>query len=241
MKLKLKLLMRRSSVKQNKKFSEIDKTYRKESMRRNLERYSRFNLSGLVSTQKDSSPHFFESFNEAHFAVMFEFEPTIISVKSQPFSIRYSVEGVDHNYTPDFSVIDCNNRVKIIEVKVSAALDEKTVRKHKLIKKAFKQHGFEFQVMTEEHLPSRLAISNMMMLKRNAIALGRPDDEALNYLLNILSVPVSLNKAVDICKCLKINTNMISYCILHDYVKMELSSNLTGETMLSSNVCGGEQ
>ncbi|MBQ4834700.1 Tn7 transposase TnsA N-terminal domain-containing protein [Pseudoalteromonas sp. MMG010] len=227
-------------MKQDDEYKTIDKAYRKDDMRRNLERFSRFNLSGLFPTLKDSSPHFFESFNEAHFAVMFEFEPTIISVKSQPFSIRYSVEGVDHSYTPDFSVIDCNNRVKIIEVKVSAALNEKTVRKHKLIKHAFKQHGFEFQVMTEKDLPSRIAISNMMMLKRNAIALGIPDEEALNYLLNILSVPVSLNKAVDICKCLKINTNMISYCVLHDYVKIEVSSYLTGETLLSSNIYGGE-
>lgn len=227
-------------MKQDDIYKAIDKAYRKDDMRRNLERFSRFNLSGLFPTLKDSSPHFFESFNEAHFAVMFEFDPTIVSVKSQPFSIQYSDEGQTKNYTPDFSLIDCNNGIKIIEVKVSAALDEKINRKHNLIKKAFKQHGFEFQVMTEKHLPSRLAVSNMMMVKRNAIALGIPDEDALNYLLNILSAPVSLDKALDICKCLQINTNMISYCIFRDYVKIELSSNLTGETMLSSNVCGAE-
>ena len=232
--------MRRFSVKQDDIYKAIDKAYRKDDMRRNLERFSRFNLSGLFPTLKDSSPHFFESFNEAHFAVMFEFDPTIVSVKSQPFSIQYSDEGQTKNYTPDFSLIDCNNGIKIIEVKVSAALDEKINRKHNLIKKAFKQHGFEFQVMTEKHLPSRLAVSNMMMVKRNAIALGIPDEDALNYLLNILSAPVSLDKALNICKCLQINTNMISYCIFRDYVKIELSSNLTGETMLSSNVCGAE-
>ena len=227
-------------MKQDDIYKAIDKAYRKDDMRRNLERFSRFNLSGLFPTLKDSSPHFFESFNEAHFAVMFEFDPTIVSVKSQPFSIQYSDEGQTKNYTPDFSLIDCNNGIKIIEVKVSAALDEKINRKHNLIKKAFKQHGFEFQVMTEKHLPSRLAVSNMMMVKRNAIALGIPDEDALNYLLNILSAPVSLDKALNICKCLQINTNMISYCIFRDYVKIELSSNLTGETMLSSNVCGAE-
>ena len=227
-------------MKQDDIYKAIDKAYRKDDMRRNLERFSRFNLSGLFPTLKDSSPHFFESFNEAHFAVMFEFDPTIVSVKSQPFSIQYSDEGQTKNYTPDFSLIDCNNGIKIIEVKVSAALDEKINRKHNLIKKAFKQHGFKFQVMTEKHLPSRLAVSNMMMVKRNAIALGIPDEDALNYLLNILSAPVSLDKALDICKCLQINTNMISYCIFRDYVKIELSSNLTGETMLSSNVCGAE-
>lgn len=232
--------MRRFSVKQDDIYKAIDKAYRKDDMRRNLERFSRFNLSGLFPTLKDSSPHFFESFNEAHFAVMFEFDPTIVSVKSQPFSIQYTDEGQTKNYTPDFSLIDCNNGIKIIEVKVSAALDEKINRKHNLIKKAFKQHGFEFQVMTEKHLPSRLAVSNMMMVKRNAIALGIPDEDALNYLLNILSAPVSLDKALNICKCLQINTNMISYCIFRDYVKIELSSNLTGETMLSSNVCGAE-
>ena len=227
-------------MKQDDIYKAIDKAYRKDDMRRNLERFSRFNLSGLFPTLKDSSPHFFESFNEAHFAVMFEFDPTIVSVKSQPFSIQYTDEGQTKNYTPDFSLIDCNNGIKIIEVKVSAALDEKINRKHNLIKKAFKQHGFEFQVMTEKHLPSRLAVSNMMMVKRNAIALGIPDEDALNYLLNILSAPVSLDKALNICKCLQINTNMISYCIFRDYVKIELSSNLTGETMLSSNVCGAE-
>ena len=227
-------------MKQDDKYKAIDKAYRKDDMRRNLERFSRFNISGLFSTFKDSSPHFFESFNEAHFAVMFEFDPTIVSVKSQPFSIQYSDEGKTNNYTPDFSLIDCNNAIKIIEIKMSDTFDEKMNRKHKLIKSAFKQDGFEFQVMTEELLPSRLAISNMMMIKRNAIALGRPDEDALNYLLNILSVPISLDKAFDICKCLKINTNMISYCIFRDYVKIEASSNFTGETMLSSNFCGVE-
>lgn len=216
----------------NIRHTKIDNAYRKDNMRRNLERFSRFNLSGLFPTTKDSSPHFFESFNESHFAVMFEFDPTIVSVKSQPFSIQYSDEGKTKNYTPDFSLIDCNNVIKIIEVKVSAALDEKINRKHNLIKKAFKQHGFEFQVMTEKHLPSRLALSNMMMIKRNAIALGRPDEGALNYLLNILSVPIALEKALDICKCLKINTNMISYCVFRDYLKIDVSSSFTGETMI---------
>ena len=224
----------------NIRHTKIDNAYRKDNMRRNLERFSRFNLSGLFPTTKDSSPHFFESFNESHFAVMFEFDPTIISVKSQPFSIQYSDEGKTKNYTPDFSLIDCNNGIKIIEVKVSAALDEKINRKHNLIKKAFKQHGFEFQVMTEKHLPSRLALSNMMMIKRNAIALGRPDEGALNYLLNILSVPIALEKALDICKCLKINTNMISYCVFRDYLKIDVSSSFTGETMISSNIYGEE-
>ncbi|MEL0653734.1 TnsA endonuclease N-terminal domain-containing protein [Pseudoalteromonas issachenkonii] len=227
-------------MKQDDIYKAIDKAYRKDDMRRNLERFSRFNLSGLFPTLKDSSPHFFESFNEAHFAVMFEFDPTIVSVKSQPFSIQYSDEGQTKNYTPDFSLIDCNNRIKIIEVKVSAALDEKINRKHNLIKKAFKQHGFEFQVMTEKHLPSRLALSNMMMIKRNAIALGRPDEGALNYLLNILSVPIALEKALDICKCLKINTNIISYGVFRDYLKIDVSSSFTGETMISSNIYGEE-
>lgn len=222
----------------NKRHTEIDNAYRKDDMRRNLERFSRFNLSGLFPTTKDSSPHFFESFNEAHFAVMFEFDPTIVSVKSQPFSIQYNDEGKVNNYTPDFSLTNCNNEIKIIEAKVSDTLDEKTNRKHKLIKSAFKQHGFEFQVMTEKHLPSRLALSNMMMIKRNAIALGRPDEGALNCLLDILSVPVALEKALNICECLKINTNMVSYCIFRDYLKIDVSSSFTGETMLSSNLCG---
>jgi len=224
----------------NKRHTIIDNAYRKDDMRRNLERFSRFNLSGLFPTTKDSSPHFFESFNEAHFAVMFEFDPTIVSVKSQPFSIQYDDEGKVNNYTPDFSLTNCNNHIKIIEAKVSDTLDEKMNRKHKLIKNAFKQHGFEFQVMTEKHLPSRLALSNMMMIKRNAIALGRPDEGALNYLLNILSVPIALEKALDICKCLKINTNIISYCIFRDYLKIDVSSIFTNETMISSNLYGEE-
>lgn len=51
--------MRKASVKRKNKFADIDNAYRKSDMRRNLERFSRFNLSGLISTVKDSSPHFF--------------------------------------------------------------------------------------------------------------------------------------------------------------------------------------
>jgi len=224
----------------NIRHTKIDNAYRKNDMRRNLERFSRFNISGLFPTTKDSSPHFFESFNEAHFAVMFEFDPTIVSVKSQPFTIKYLDGKSVRVYTPDYSITDCNNVTKFIEVKVSEALDEKQNRKHGLIKKAFNEHGLEFHVMTEKHLPSRLALSNMMMIKRNATALGEVNFDALNYLLNILSVPTSLATAVSICDSLNIDTNLISYCILRDYLKIGLSSNFSGESVLFSNIYEGE-
>jgi hypothetical protein len=227
------------SVKQRNKFTYIDNAYRKDDMSRNLKRFSRCNLSGLCPTTKDSSPHFFESFNEANFAVMFEFDQTIIAVKSQPFSIKYIDNGRTKNYTPDFSIVDCNKTIKIIEVKAFETIDEKVERKHRCIEKAFNQCGFSFHVMTEKHLPSRLALSNMMMIKRNAIALGHVDQDALNYFLDMLSEPISLSEAVNICKCLGIDPNIISYCIFRDYVNIGVSSGIGGETIISSNIYGG--
>ena len=80
----------------------------------------------------------------------------------------------------------------------------------------------------------------MMMIKRNATALGEVNFDALNYLLNILSVPTSLATAVSICESLNIDTNLISYCILRGYLKIGLSSNFSGESVLFSNIYEGE-
>lgn len=219
--------------------SDIDDAYRKNDMRRKLQRFSRCNISGLSPTNKDTSPHFFESRNESNFALLFEFDSNIKFVKSQPFSISYMDDDKKRLYTPDFSIIDCYSNVFVVEVKVEDAMNDETKRLHKLIGEAFKKLGFEFVVMTEKHLPSRTELSNLNMIMRNAHALGCVDDEVVNYLLDVLPRELSLQSALEICDSLNLNRDLIFYFVFKKYVKMDVSSVICSETVITSNVYEG--
>lgn len=216
----------------------IDSVYNKESMRRRLDRFSRFNISGLCPTLKDTQPHFFESFNESHFALMFEFEQTIKSVRTQPFSISYTDDNKKRLYTPDFSLTYCDKSICVVEVKHSKAIDEKTKRTHFLIEKALAKLGFKFSVLTEEDLPSRRALSNMKMILRNALSMKVVNDEHVNTLLDVLPSELTLQKAHSICDALNINRNMICHFVLKDYLKMDVSCDICNETVLINNLNG---
>jgi len=216
----------------------IDSVYNKESMRRRLDRFSRFNISGLCPTLKDTQPHFFESFNESHFALMFEFEQTIKSVRTQPFSISYTDDKKKRLYTPDFSLSYCDGSVRVVEVKHSKAIDAKTKRTHCLIEKAFEKLGFEFVVLTENDLPPRRALSNMKMILRNALSMKVVNDEHVNTLLDVLPPELTLQKAHSICDALNINRNMICHFVLKDYLKMDVSCDICNETVLINNLNG---
>ncbi|WP_375185597.1 TnsA endonuclease N-terminal domain-containing protein [Pseudoalteromonas sp.] len=218
--------------------SNIDSVYNKESMRRRLERFSRFNISGLCPTLKDTQPHFFESFNESHFALMFEFEQTIKSVRTQPFSISYTDGKKKRLYTPDFSLSYYNKRICVVEVKHSKAIDAKTKRTHCLIEKAFEKLGFEFVVLTENDLPPRRALSNMKMILRNALSMKVVNDEHVNTLLDVLPPELTLQKAHSICDALNISRNMICHFVLKDYLKMDVSCDICNETVLINNLNG---
>ena len=128
---------------QKSKLSDIDNAYRKNDMRRNLPRFSRFNISGLFPTNKDTSPHFFESLNESNFAQVFEFDSNIKAVRSQPFSISYMDDDVKRVYTPDYSITNCFDVTYIVEVKVSKAISNEMKRLHKLIGEKLKYLGFK--------------------------------------------------------------------------------------------------
>ncbi|RJF35768.1 TnsA endonuclease N-terminal domain-containing protein [Pseudoalteromonas gelatinilytica] len=222
--------------------SNIDSVYNKESMRRRLERFSRFNISGLCPTLKDTQPHFFESFNESHFALMFEFDQTIKSVRTQPFSISYTDDKKKRLYTPDFSLTYCNKSICVVEVKHSKAIDEKTKRTHFLIEKALAKLGFKFSVLTEEDLPSRRALSNMKMILRNALSMKVVNDEHVNTLLDVLPSELTLQKAHAICDALNLNRNLICHFILKDYVKIGFSRDICSESILINNfmvMCDG--
>ncbi|MAD03873.1 MAG: hypothetical protein CMK65_09655 [Pseudoalteromonas sp.] len=216
----------------------IDSVYNKESMRRRLDRFSRFNISGLCPTLKDNQPHFFESFNESHFALMFEFEQTIKSVRTQPFSISYTDDKKKRLYTPDFSLSYCDKSICVVEVKHSKAIDEKTKCTHFLIEKALAKLGFKFSVLTEEDLPSRRALSNMKMILRNALSMKVVNDEHVNTLLDVLPPELTLQKAHSICDALNINRNMICHFVLKDYLKMDVSCGICNETVLINNLNG---
>lgn len=225
-------------MKQKNKYAFIDNAYRKKYMRRNLPRFSRFNISGLFPTDKDTSPHFFESLNESNFAQFFEFDSNIKAVRSQPFSISYMDDDKKRLYTPDYSITNCFGVTSIVEVKVSEAISNETKRLHKLIGEKFKSLGFEFVVMTEKDLPSRTTLSNLNMIMRNAHAAGSVDDEVVNYLLDVLPPEFSLQSGFAICDSLNLDRGLIFYFIFKDYMKIDVSSEFCNESIITSNVVG---
>ena len=225
-------------MKQKDRYAAIDKAYRKNDMRRNLPRFSRFNISGLFPTNKDTSPHFFESLNESNFAQVFELDSSIKYVRSQPFSISYIDDGKKRVYTPDYSVVDCFGCICIVEVKVSEAINNETKRLHQLIEEKFKKLGFKFVVMTEKDLPSRTTLSNLNMIMRNAHAVGCVDDEVVNYLLDVLPREFSLRSGLAICDSLNLDRDLIFYFAFKEYVKIDVSCEMCDETIITSNIVG---
>lgn len=63
----------------------------------------------------------------------------------------YWYKGDDHDYYPDFIMLDHHKRIVIIEVKSYIAMaEEKNLKKYKMTKEYCEQHGFKYAWITKE-------------------------------------------------------------------------------------------
>ncbi|MDO6566265.1 Tn7 transposase TnsA N-terminal domain-containing protein [Alteromonas sp. 1_MG-2023] len=216
--------------------------YRKEHMRRMLGRYSKFNISGLFKTRKGKSGEnwlFFESYLENAFFNQYEFEPSIVTLESQPLSISYYFRGRKRFYTPDIGLVQFTGNElieKYKEVKHSSLMkDEETRNKYKRVRRVFKKLGYEFEVVTEKNLKSEQALRNLEIIYKSIghITSSSPlIDDALSFIPN----HTTFGEASIALKALQIDTSVLFYLLYKQLYQFELNQPLRSDTVLTRNI-----
>jgi len=120
---------------------------------------SRRCLTGRVSTGGGSAN--FESSLERDWIAVLDFHPAVKSIREQPFSLYYDLDGVKRRYTPDvlaeWSTPKGNVKTIVYEVK---PIDElranwKTYRpRFKAAVRYCRSRGWKFKIVTEREIRS---------------------------------------------------------------------------------------
>lgn len=213
--------------------------FSKEHMRRKLERYSKFNISGLYKCHTLENILFIESYNELSTYYVLDNDPTIIRMESQPISIAYFFDGKIHFYTPDVGVEQITQSgviAKYIEVKHSSALeDPKTKRKLKVIKSEFEKRGYHFEIRTEKSIPGKEFLFNLQLFHKGAANVDSQSpliDDALLFLPR----QITLGEATAALQALRIDISVLSYLLLKQLYKCDMSKLIHRDTELFSNL-----
>jgi len=90
-------------------------------LERKLPRTSRVLATSNFYSHLGNRSHYCESMLEINALLMHEFDRTVISYTTQPFSIRYNIDGVKRRYTPDMLVKYSDNSFSSIEIKPLAS------------------------------------------------------------------------------------------------------------------------
>ncbi|GFD86997.1 hypothetical protein KUL150_30560 [Alteromonas sp. KUL150] len=216
--------------------------YRKEHMRRMLGRYSKFNISGLFKTRKGKFGEnwlFFESYLENAFFNQYEFDPSIVTIESQPLSISYYFEGKKRFYTPDIGLVQCSDnglQEKFKEVKHSSAMKDKTTRnKYKRIRRVFKRLGYEFEVVTEENLKSEQALRNLEIIYKS-VGNITSNSPLIDDALSCIPSCTTLGEATTALKALQIDPCVLYYLLYKQLYQFDLNQPLRSCTRLTRNI-----
>lgn len=216
--------------------------YRKEHMRRMLARYSKFNISGLFKTRKGKFGEnwlFFESYLENAFFNQYEFDPSIVTIESQPLSISYYFKGKKRFYTPDIGLVQCSDnglKEKFKEVKHSSSMADKTTRnKYKRIRRVFKRLGYEFEVVTEQNLKSEQALRNLEIIYKS-VGNITSNSPLIDDALSCIPSCTTLGEATTALKALQIDPCVLYYLLYKQLYQFDLNQPLRSCTRLTRNI-----
>lgn len=122
------------------------------------ERTSRRALTGRLS-MANSDRVGFESSLERDWLICLDFDPDVVVIREQPFSLYYEVDGRQLRYTPDvlvqFRLPDGRLRTEVHEVKPLEDLKEDFQLFRPRFKKAIRfcrEQGWHFKICTEKHI-----------------------------------------------------------------------------------------
>jgi hypothetical protein len=110
----------------------------------------------------------YESLNERDYMYLLEIDPDVVSYRSQPLKISYTLNNQLRQYTPDFLVQRCS-REQIVEIKPEKKLNqEQNLQLFQAITNLGQSQGWEFVVVTDKMIKKEPLLSNLKLLYRYA-------------------------------------------------------------------------
>lgn len=220
----------------------MKKILSKDHMRRNLQRYSKFNITGFFKTRKGKFGDnwiFFESYLEYDHLNMFEYNPAVKLLESQPVSINYMWRGRKHFYTADVGTINISktsSSVEYKEIKPSSALeDDKESDRFEKIKSVYAQAGYPFEVITEKDLLPEQSLNNLEILNKSLGGLDG-DSPLIDDALTVLSHKITLGESLQVFDALSLDTRALSYLLYNQLYQFDLKEPLNTNTLLTRNI-----
>nr|WP_243849084.1 TnsA endonuclease N-terminal domain-containing protein [Xanthomonas sp. CFBP 8151] len=133
-------------------------------------RTSRRSLTGRV-TLGDGGVAAFESSLERDWLLALDFDPRVLAIQVQPFSLQYEHQAATRRYTPDVRAdysLASGMATLVYEVKPHGELQENWSVYRPRFKAAVRycrSHGWRFKVVTERHIRTAL-LDNAKFLRR---------------------------------------------------------------------------
>jgi TnsA endonuclease N terminal len=152
-------------------------------------------LTGQISLRDGTSAPF-ESSLERDALIRLDFDVAGRTIRSQPFTIEYLIEGRARRYTPDILVEFCEHEitpVTVIEVKPKAVLEDRWAEfeiRFKIVRELCRRNKWNFEILTEEHILHDSFVANATFLRKY---IDLPVDPARAYML--LQVLIELGAA----------------------------------------------
>ncbi len=110
----------------------------------------------------------YESLNERDYMYLLEIDPEVVSYRSQPLKISYTLNHQLRRYTPDF-LVQRRSREQIVEIKPEKRLNqEQNVQLFQAITNLGQSQGWEFVVITDKMIQKEPLLSNLKLLYRYA-------------------------------------------------------------------------
>jgi hypothetical protein len=151
---------------------------------------SKSNLTGRVSVGDDSAS--FESSLERDWLLILDFLPEVMSLREQPFTIKYDWSGKVRRYTPDVvaEYLSASGKIDVVVYEVKRR--EYLKKKWQILKPRFKAavkfckaRGWKFKIVTEKEIRS-VMLKNARFLRRYRATLIQP--LVREHLLTTMSV-----------------------------------------------------
>ncbi len=120
--------------------------------------------TGYFASHKSQAMLQFESQLERDFLYVTEVLASVLSVSSQPITLRYRLNGRWRYYTPDFLVTTRRRRV-IVEVKPANKLDDEWLTKEQIFQRHFADHEEEYRIVTDEWIRREPRLSNVRLVR----------------------------------------------------------------------------
>jgi hypothetical protein len=139
----------------------------------------------------------FESLIERDYLYLLDYEQDIEWFEEQPIAIGYERDGKKLHYTPDFHIVQAGRDV-LVECKPCIFVDkDENKRKFEIARAWCASRGWEFRVVTGQHIREGFRLENVKLLTRYARHMVGPRTKGKIYaLLRSAQTAISIDDIV---------------------------------------------